>query len=379
MKGHIRRRGTNSWELKYDVDRKDGLRKTTYKSFRGTRKEAHAELARQLAAVAGGGHVDPSKLTVAEYLTSRVAHWRTTGEIGPKTAERYDGLIRHQIAPFLGSKLLQKLTTSAIEEWHATLLTKGRVGGGGGVSARTVSHAHRLLGKALREAARHELVVRNVASAQRAPKVTQKEMIILTPEQVTGLPALLDGHEMAAPAITALFTGMRRGELLALRWGSIDLDGKLLRVRASLEATKAGLRFKPPKSKAGTRDLTLPAVVVDALRAHRKRLLERRLMLGQGKPDDDSLVFPSWDGRPWHPDRFSMTWSQLAGALKLGIPFHSLRHTHASQLIDANVDVVTIARRLGHSSPTITLSTYAHLFKKDDSKAAAAIDAALGA
>jgi integrase len=171
---------------------------------------------------------------------------------------------------------------------------------------------------------------------------------------------------------------MRRGEVLAARWGNTDLDGKLIRVRESLEETKAGLRFKGPKSKAGIRDITLPTIVVETLRAHRKRLLERRLVLGQGRLTDKDLVFPAWDGSPWQPNVFGAAWSKLQVELGIGVSFHALRHTHASQLIDAGVDVVTISKRLGHSSPAITLQIYAHLFRKDDSKAAAAIDAALG-
>jgi integrase len=225
---------------------------------------------------------------------------------------------------------------------------------------------------------RHDLVVRNVATIERAPKVNADEMRILSPEQVAELPARLDGHPLAAPALVALFTGMRRGEILALRWGNVDLDGKIIRVRESLEETRAGLRFKGPKSKAGVRDITLPTVVIETLQAHRKRLLERRLMLGQGKLADTDLVFPAWDGSPQRPNSLGSLWYDLAKELKLGVSFHGLRHTHASQLIDAGVDVVTIARRLGHSSPAITLQVYAHLFRKDDGKAAAAIDAALG-
>jgi len=119
--------------------------------------------------------------------------------------------------------------------------------------------------------------------------------------------------------------------------------------------------------------------VVEVLHAQRKRLLERRLVLGQGKLADTDLVFPAWDGSPQHPDAFGSLWIKLAAQIGLGVSFHGLRHTHASQLIDASVDVVTIARRLGHSSPAITLNVYAHLFRKDDGKAAAAIDATLRA
>jgi integrase len=102
------------------------------------------------------------------------------------------------------------------------------------------------------------------------------------------------------------------------------------------------------------------------------------LQLGLGKLTDRDLVFPAWDGSPQRPNSFGSTWSKLARELGLAVPFHGLRHTHASQLIDMGVDVVTIARRLGHSSPAITLQIYAHLFQKDDGKAAAAINAALG-
>ena len=322
MSGHIRRRGRNSFELKYDVPREEGGRHTVYRSFKGTRKEAQAELARLVARAADGGHVDPTKLTVGAYLVERLAHWRASGTISPKTAERYAGLIAGQIIPFIGDRPLQKLTTLNIETWHTALKTKGRRGrngkpdGQGGVSARTVGHAHRLLSKAPCEAARHELLVRNVCTVQRAPKVVANKMTILTPEQVAGFPALLDGHELAAPAVVALFTGLRRGEILALRWSRVDLEGKVIQVRESLEQTVAGLRFKPPKSAAGIRDTTLPAIAVDTLSAHRKRLLERRLLLGQGRLKGEDLVFPTWDGSPWAPNSFGAAWSDSGGGTR---------------------------------------------------------------
>jgi len=379
MRGHIRKRGRNSWEIKYDLDRAHGQRQTRYRSFKGTRREAQDELARLLAQVADGGHVDPSKVTVAEYLRERLKVWRAMGTISAKPAERYDQLIENQVVPFIGGKPLQKLTEREVETWHARLLSDGRHDKTGGVSTRTVRDVHRILFKALDEAVRHKLVPQNVCALQPPPKVVSEEMHILTPDQVAGFAALLDGHEFAAPALTALFTGMRRGEVLGLDWGNVDLDAKLIKVRKSLEETdEEGLQLKPPKTKASIRDITLPDIVIETLQAHRKHLLERRLQLGLGKLADSDLVFPDWEGRPQWPDRFSARWTELSQELKLGVTFHELRHTHASQLIDAGVDVVTISKRLGHASPTITLSTYAHLFRKDDGKAAAAINAALG-
>src|SRR5262245_30654867 len=128
MRGHIRRRGKNSFELKYDAPREGGGRRIVYRSFKGTRREAMAELNRLLAQVADGGHVEPSRLTVGEHVMIRLAHWKPSGVISPKTAERYQQLIDRQLMPYLGGKLLQKLSTRDVEAWHATLLASGRKG-----------------------------------------------------------------------------------------------------------------------------------------------------------------------------------------------------------------------------------------------------------
>src|SRR5262249_41896712 len=355
MRGHIRRRG-RGWELKFETERTNGKRQTRYRAYKGTRQQAQTELARLLTQVADGAHVNPSKVTLAEYLRARLEIWRAMGTVSAKPAERYGQLIRSQIAPFIGTTLLQKLTEEQVERWHAKLLTEGRHDKTGGVSTRTIRDAHRILSKALDEAVRHKLLLRNVCALQQPPKVVSEEMRILTPEQVAGFATLLADHEIGPAAVTTLFTGMRRGEVLGLEDQYLDLDAKLIKVRQSLEETdEGGLQFKPPKTKAGKRDITLPDVIVETLQAHRKRLLERRLQLGLGKLGKDDLVFPDWEGSPQRPDSFSSRWSELSRKLKLGVSFHELRHTHASQLIDAGVDVVTISKRLGHASPTITL------------------------
>jgi integrase len=138
------------------------------------------------------------------------------------------------------------------------------------------------------------------------------------------------------------------------------------------------LRFKPPKTAHGRRTISLPPNAVTALREHRRKQLETRLALGLGRPEPDALVFCQPDGSPIVPCWLSYTWRNTCISLKLPrVTLHALRHTHASALIAAGVDVVKISRRLGHSSPVVTLRIYAHLFNTDDSAAAAAIEAAM--
>lgn len=379
MKGNITRRGKNSFRLKFDVGRneKTGKRKTQFHTFRGSKRQAQIKLAELIASVAQSKYVEPNKITVADFVRARIDQWEAAGDISARTAERYRELLENQIAPHIGLKFLQKLRALDIEEWHTTLRNSGRADGKGGLAPRTIGHAHRVLGKALRDAAKNELVVKNVVADESAPKVDDEEMVIV--RDVPAFIEMLRGHRLFVPATISLFTGMRIGEVLALRWGRIDLDGKVIQVREALEETKAhGIRFKAPKTKAGRRDITLPDILVDTLRELRKEQLEIRLKLGAGKLPDDALLFASLDGAPPSQKRYSKAWSDFADQVQMpDLGFHNLRHTHASQLIDSGVDIVTISRRLGHAKPDITLRIYAHLFRKDDGKAAAAINAAL--
>ena len=371
MKGHIRERSPGHWAIVLDVsDPQTGKRRRKWHSFRGTKREAQRECARLIAEIGQGRYVEASKTTVGEFVQSRITQWEAAGDITAGSAQRYQVLLDNQIMPHLGTRPLQKLTRLELERWHTALRSDG-------LTARTIGHAHRLLGKALSDAEKDDLVVKNVCKIQKVPKVAKSEVPIV--RDVPGLVEKMRGSRLYVQAIIALFTGMRLGEILALKEERVKLDIGKIEVRESLEETKAhGVRFKRPKTEAGRRDITLPTIVIEALREHRKEALEMRMRLGLGKPDSQSLLFANIEGRPLRLHGVSEAWGDLAE--KLGCPeitFHALRHTHASQLIDAGVDIVTISKRLGHSKPDITLRAYAHMFKTDDSKAAAAINAAL--
>jgi len=384
MRGNITRRGKLSWQLKFDVPSDNGKRQTRYVTVRGKRQDAQRELTRLLSQADAGSLVEPSKATVAEHLRAWLGASRPGEPIPPppagltlKTAERYRELAELQIIPHIGAIILQKLKPAMIAQWHETLLKSGNKRGLP-LAARTVGHAHRVLHRSLERAVETEVISRNVAAVISPPKVESTEIEILDAAQISDTLRKLEGHRLHVLAVTNLATGKRRGEVLALRLADVDLDGATVRVERALEETKAGLRFKAPKTTHGRRTISLPSNAIPVLREHRRNMLEERLALGLGKPDVDTLLFAQPDGSPMRPNQLSWLWRSACKSLKLPrVSFHALRHTHASALIAAGLDVVAISRRLGHANPTVTLNIYGHLFKKDDSAAAMAIDAVM--
>lgn len=377
MTGHVRRRGERSWELKYDVgaDASTGRRKTRYASFKGTKRDAEIELAKLVAAASKGETVDPSKITVAEFLDRWERDW-ATGNVSPKTLERYSELMRMHVRPRIGVRRLQKLRMVDLNDLYATLQRDGR-GAAGGLAARTVGHVHRVLHGALARAVDWGLVQQNVASRVTPPRVPDQEVEILTADQVHAVLKTARGKPIYRIATLALATGMRRGELLAARWQDVDLDAAKITVARSLEQTKSGLRFKLPKTKHGRRTISLPFSTVTELRAHRLVQQEQRLAIGGGKLPASALLFADINGEPRKPNAVTKDWERIAKAAGLGFAnLHTLRHTHASHLIANGLDVLTISRRLGHSTPTITLAVYGHLFPQTDDRAAQIMEAA---
>lgn len=235
-----------------------------------------------------------------------------------------------------------------------------------------------IMHRALERAVKAEIITRNAAHAVPPPKVEAAEVEALTAEQIGEVLNKLAGRRLYPIVVLALGTGMRRGELLALRWSDLDLDAGTVRIERSLEETKAGLRFKGPKTRNGRRTISLPSSVIEPLRAHRKAQLEQRVALGLG-----SLTLKRWSsvcqmGRLCRPTNLSRDWRDVVKSQKLPqVMFHALRHTHASALIAKRLDILTISRRLGHGSPAVTLNVYGHLFQKTDEAAAMAIDEAL--
>jgi len=307
--------------------------------------------------------VNPSKVTLSDYL----ADWHNdyaAVHVTPKTAERYKQLIKNQIAPNIGQVQLQRLQPAHLQGLYARLLKAG-------LAPRTVGHVHRLLRKTISHAGTMGLMQRNVATLVKPPKAEDVEITILTKEQIAKLLTHVKGRTIYLILVLGLATGARRGELLALRIKDFNPENGTVRIERSLEQTKGQLRFKVPKTKHGKRTVTVPPPVVAELKAHIIKVQERRLLLGMGRASRDDLLFPRWDGQVRSPHWLTQKFSQAMAALKIGdITLHSLRHTHASQLIASGMDALTISRRLGHGSAAITLRVYGHLIEGKDAEAA---------
>jgi integrase len=379
MTGSIRPQGKASWEIRLYLGR-DANGRRLYKSHsvKGAKRDAQRELAKLLNSVHEGNYITPARMTVAQFLEKWLADYAEQ-KVAAKTFERYAELVRLHLVPQIGQHALPKLEPLHIQHAYSMLLENGRRDGKGGLSAQTVVHCHRVLRKALKHAVKWQLLIRNPAESADPPRAEHREMSTLDEHEVAALFEAVRGTRLELPVVLAVTTGLRRGELLGLRWRDLDLEKATLAVRQSIEQTKDGLAFKEPKTRRGRRVVALPNVTVDALRRHRTDQAKRRLLLGSAYRDQ-GLVLTRLDGRPMDPGETSKAFARLVVRKKLRrFSLHNLRHTHATLLLRANVHPKVVSERLGHATIGITLDTYSHVLPDMQEAAAKKLDVVLGA
>ncbi|CAN7600617.1 tyrosine-type recombinase/integrase [Mesorhizobium amorphae] len=392
MKGHIRERSPGHWAIVLDVgevDPKTGKKKRKWHSFKGTKREAQKECSRLVTVLDQGLYVEPTKQTIAEFLDEWLGFIKPS--VAPKTHERYAEICRKGLAPLIGNVILSKLKTDRIDAAFTTALTTPRVDHRKKregeapkplppLAPRTVHHYRRVLIKALGQAVTWERLSRNPAQATTPPKVERQKMLAYDVKQTASLLETLRSTRMFVPILLAVTCGLRRGEILALRWRHVELGDNLRRLSIveSAEQTKDGVRYKEPKS-GRARTVALSASTVVELKAHRTRQAEEQLRLGL-RPDAESFVVAQVDGLPLQPRSLTHEWVRVLSKTKLPrIRFHDLRHTHASQMLSAGVHPKVASERLGHSSIGITLDLYSHVMPGMQADAAEQVDAALQA
>lgn len=374
--GGMDQRGEKSWRLRYRVN---GRRFT--KTVHGTKSEAQKALRDLLHAGDTGEHVAPDKMTLGQWID----HWIAAGapgrsqkRAGRRTVERYSELMRCHVVPVLGTRRLQQLRATEIDDLYVGFSAK--------LKPRTAHHVHVVLNACLGTAARKGLMMSSpMARVEQVPSPGESDHgLALDADELRKLVDGFRGSVLFPIVVTAALTGARRNEILALRWIDFDAANKTLRIERAIEETKDGLSYKAPKTKRGTRTIAVADDLVALLSAERERYL--RLMAGVPesaavelslvKLPEAALIFPSPAGtefdftRPRDPH--AVTRGFVKHARKLGYPglrFHDLRGSHETALIDAGVPVHVVAERCGHD-PAVLLRNYAKRTKKADTAAA---------
>ena len=339
--------------------------------------DSQRELRAILTGVDGGTYTDPSKMTLAAWLQQ----WLEEAQhnVARKTLERYREIVELHLVPHSARSRWPSCSPCISRPTTPHALASGRRDGSGGLSPQTVVHHDRVLNVAMKRARALRLIPTNPVEDVSRPAVNRHEIEVLEPAESAALLAAARTTRMFPIVFLALATGLRRGEVLGLRWSDVDLERRSLTVAQSLEQTKAGLRFKTPKTKRSRRTIALSPSLVEELQAHRARQAADRLALGMGR-DPAGLVFTRIDGDPIQPDSVTKMFARIVARAKIRpISFHGLRHTHATDLLRAGVHPKIASERLGHSSIAITMDTYSHAIPGLQEDAAQRIDAALRA
>jgi integrase len=333
------------------------------------KRKGDAEKAlRQAMTDADRGFVfDGGTLTLENYLT----RWLTDSvkdTVRRSTFVQYKSVVNRHLIPALGRLKLKALTPA-----HARSLYREKLDCE--LSPRTVQYIHVTLHKALKQAVMDGLIPRNIADAVKAPQAHKIEVTPLTPAEVKVLLSAASGDRLETLYITAIHTGLRRSELLGLKWTDIDLDARTLSVQRSLGRDGT---FNPPKRNKSRRTVKLTAQAAEALKGHRARQNEERLQLGS-LWEDWGLVFPNRSGKPMNADYlYHRGFKPLLERAELsGFTFHSLRHTCATLLLSKNVNPKIVSEMLGHATISQTMDTYSHVMPGMQEVAAAALEEAL--
>jgi integrase len=364
-RGRIIHEKNGSWTLVADVAPVGAPRKQVRRRGFKTKREAQEQLTKLLGESLRGDFVEPDKITVSAWF----ARWLESLDLAPATIKSYSDTLRLHVTPDIGSARLQALQTVDVDHVYNRLRAEGRL------SIRSIRNVHTVLKGALSAAVKKRLLTVNPADAATPPP----ESAARPPEMTTWSPAetrnwleheLVRSDRLHALWRLACMTGLRRGELLGLKWS--DLEGDRLSVRRQVVLVNQKPRLTDTKTPNAHRAVALDPETVNVLRAHRRRQLEERLELGVRS--DDGLVFAELDGSLILPSRVTWRFSQLVR--DTGVPrirFHDLRHSHATHLLDAGVSSKAVAARLGHSSVNFSLDKYAHATREGDELAARAV------
>jgi integrase len=363
--GHYRQRKDGRWECMFTLP--NGTRKSVYGK---TRPDVRAKMEEALNKARKGIDLKGERQTLAHFLTTWMDETQKP-KLRPSTIKSYDSYIRLHIVPLLGDTPLGELTAQDVQRF-----LNGRTKAG--LSPRSVQYIRAILRAALAQAMRWGYVERNVAALASPPRQKPKQIATLTADEARRLMAATRDDRLGALFATALYTGMRQGELLGLRWPDVDLEAGTLRVRQAVQKIDDQWQFVEPKSANGRRTVPLCEPAREVLRRQKEQVRAMRAH-GDDAWTEWGLVFPSAVGTPL--DSSNVTHHLQRQLATAGLPlvtFHALRHTCGSLLHQEGVPARTIMEILGHSQITLTLGTYCHATNTMFDEAAGALARALG-
>jgi integrase len=310
-------------------------------------------------------------LTVASYLEQWLGHMK--GRVRPTSLRGYEGLVRLYAIPAIGDLRLVELHPLHIQGMYADLLAGGHRRGRT-LSAGTVLNLHRVMVQSLGRAFKWGLIPSNPAAAAQPPRPRRPEMGGIDPALAARILEASRGTHLETPVAIALATGMRRGEILGLRWSDLDEGFTVAQVRRTLQKAGDELTFHEPKTARSRRAVILPRFLHPYLIRQRQDQGARKAVMGSAWRETN-LVVDSGDGSPVNPDTLSAAWGKFMRKAQLPyVRFHDLRHAHATFMLLQGVHPKIVSERLGHSSIGITLDIYSHVLPTMQSEAARAFD-----
>lgn len=371
MRGHVRQRGTK-WCYVVDVPAGlDGKRKQQWKGGFATRKEAEQALVEMLHSVDRGTYVPRDRVSLGQYLSD----WLEGLQLALASVYSYRKSIRRHVIPTIGHVELQQLDPTTLRRFYALLMTDENATNRA-LSGTSVQLIHQVLHRALNDAAREGLVVRNVAALVKPPRRTTSERATWSADQLRQFLVSVQGEYDYALWLLFATTGMRRGEACGLQWKDFDGSTERLLIRRSLSVVSGVVVMGAPKTSKSRRALSLDPATVEALRRHRVRQSARRLRMGRGPAEPQDMIFPALDGGLIQPSAVGQRFQRLRREAELPyIRLHDLRHTYATLALEAGVHPKVVSERLGHAGITITLDLYAHVLPSIEKAAALQVSA----
>ena len=355
MRGSIRQKSKNSWQIQiYTGIEPDGKRRRHFETVRGRKGDAQRRLTELLSSLDKGVYTPPGKRTVAEHLRNWLTGYVKTN-CSERTLDGYEVVIENHLIPALGYILLKQLTPQAIQAYYGKACEK--------LSARTVHHQHRVLSEALKYAVKQGYLGRNPCELVDPPRPQKKAMRTLTPEELKTLLEVASGNQFYPVIYTAVATGLRRAELLALRWRDIDFDSKSILVSRTLHKRHGVIEFKEPKTEHSRRRVSMTPKLAVFLQEYKTEKESFFLHLGR-LPRPDDLIFASVEGKPIDPWVLSHNFARIVKRVGLeNVRFHDLRHTFASLMLLRGAKPKVISEALGHSSVAFTMDVYSHIIE----------------